>query len=99
MSCRIMKVTNLAVSNLLLGNPHPYKSDLPEDVQCRNIVWDKFGNYYELILESEEWDAPKEGERFPEIFPLFTVLQEPNSADSASPSSVPVAGDEVKQGG
>ena len=70
MSCRWIKATPQMVSRLLLGC-EGYTSDLPSDIQCRDITFDAFHQYYKLLVESKQFEDVPEGSVFPEITPEF----------------------------
>ena len=72
MSCRRLKVSGTLVNRLLLSIDGPYISDLPKDIQVRDIRWDDGEKLFILLVESDEWAAPKEGMVFPFIYPMFS---------------------------
>ena len=71
MSIRKIKVSPELVSMCLKSVP-AYHSDLPVDVQVRDIYWEPRENCYFLLVESAEFSELAEGEQIPEITPLFT---------------------------
>ena len=73
MSIRKIKVTPELVSKCLKG-VESCKSDLPDDVQARDIYWVPKENCYFLLVESAEFSDLNEGEQIPEITPIFTKM-------------------------
>ena len=71
MSIRKIKVTPELVSKCLKG-VESCKSDLPDDVQARDIYWEPRLNCYFILAESAEFPELAEGEQIPTIAPIFT---------------------------
>ena len=79
MSVRRMIVSPEIVKSLLLFSNGPYRSDLPKDIQIRDVrvepVYRLEEKDFEIVvyLESSEWESAPEGHLFPIINPIFTL--------------------------
>ena len=79
MSVRRMIVSPKILTKLLLFSDGPYCSDLPKDVQVRDVrvepVYRLEEKDFEIVLylESSEWEPGPEGHLFPLVIPVFTL--------------------------
>lgn len=77
---RIMRVSREVVTEFLQGRCRPASCDLPEDAEVIGAVPQSIDyappHYVSFLLRSDEWEPTREGERYPEIVPEYTHLDE-----------------------